>query len=90
MTSYFCIPSAPWQKGSVENSNDRIRRFLPLDTDIALVSDNELQKMVERLNNTPCKCLDYRTPQEVLGVQIAILWEGQIWSTRVGVHPNPG
>ncbi|WP_231626246.1 IS30 family transposase [Novosphingobium sp. AAP83] len=25
MTSYFCKPSAPWQKGSVENSNGRIR-----------------------------------------------------------------
>ena len=24
MTSYFCKPSAPWQKGSVENSNGRI------------------------------------------------------------------
>ncbi len=76
MTSYFCMPSAPWQKGSVENSNGRIRRFLPLDTDIALVSDRELQALVDRLNNTPRKCLDYRTPQEVLGEQIAILRAG--------------
>jgi len=76
MTSYFCMPSAPWQKGSVENSNGRIRRFLPLDTDIALVSDKELQELVDRLNNTPRKCLDYRTPQEVLGEQIAILRAG--------------
>ena len=76
MTSYFCMPSAPWQKGSVENSNGRIRRFLPLDTDIALVSDKELQALVDRLNNTPRKCLDYRTPLEVLGEQIAILRAG--------------
>ncbi len=27
MTAYFCQPSAPWQKGSVENSNGRVRRF---------------------------------------------------------------
>src|SRR3546814_10523525 len=26
MASYFCMPSAPWQKGSVENNNGRIRR----------------------------------------------------------------
>ena len=37
--SYFCKPSAPWQKGSVENTNGRIRRFLPFDTDIAAISD---------------------------------------------------
>src|SRR3546814_10947903 len=48
MASYFCMPSAPWQKGSVENNNGRIRRFLPLDTDIALVSDKELQALVDR------------------------------------------
>ena len=29
ITSYFCLPSAPWQKGGVENCNGRIRRFLP-------------------------------------------------------------
>ncbi|ANI79086.1 IS30 family transposase [Sphingobium sp. EP60837] len=76
MTSYFCLPSAPWQKGSVENSNGRIRRFLPSDTDIALLSDKEIQAVVDRLNRTPRKCLGYRTPQEVLGEQIALLKAG--------------
>lgn len=76
ITSYFCKPSAPWQKGSVENSNGRIRRFLPLDTDIALTSDQALQAIVDRLNQTPRKCLDYQTPQEVLGAQIALLQTG--------------
>lgn len=27
MTAYFCQPSSPWQKGSVEDSNGRVRRF---------------------------------------------------------------
>jgi IS30 family transposase len=76
MTSYFCKPSAPWQKGSVENNNGRIRRFLPLETDIALTSDRELQAIVNRLNHTPRKCLDYQTPHEVFGAQIALLKTG--------------
>lgn len=71
MTSYFCKPSAPWQKGSVENSNGRIRRFLPLDTDINQLSDADLTALAYRLNHTPRKCLGYRTPAEVLGEQIA-------------------
>jgi IS30 family transposase len=72
MTTYFCQPSAPWQKGSVENNNGRIRRFLPLDTDIARVSDRELQILADRLNDTPRKCLGYRTPADVLSEQIAL------------------
>ena len=32
ITSYFCLPSTPWQKGGVENCNGRIRRFLPSNT----------------------------------------------------------
>lgn len=70
MTAYFCQPSAPWQKGSVENSNGRIRRFLPLDTDITRVSPEQLQRLVDRLNDTPRKCLSFRTPREVLVEQI--------------------
>src|SRR3546814_18868168 len=67
MASYFCMPSAPRQKGRVENNNGRIRRFLPLDTDIALVSDKELQALVDKINHTPRKCIDYRTQYEGTG-----------------------
>jgi IS30 family transposase len=72
MTAYFCQPSAPWQKGSVENSNGRVRRFLPLDTDIARIPEDDIDRLVARLNNTPRKCLGYRTPREILAEQIAL------------------
>lgn len=32
MKTWFCDPQAPWQKGSVENMNKRVRRRLPRDT----------------------------------------------------------
>jgi IS30 family transposase len=72
MTAYFCQPSAPWQKGSVENSNGRVRRFLPSETDIARVPAAELEQLVDRLNRTPRKCLGYRTPSEVLAEQVSL------------------
>jgi IS30 family transposase len=64
--SYFCKPQAPWQKGSVENTNGRVRRLLSRDTDIAALPEGPLLEISDRLNATPRKCLGYRTPQEVL------------------------
>ena len=33
VTSYFCDPHSPWQKGAVENANGRVRRFLPREAE---------------------------------------------------------
>jgi len=63
--SYFCAPQAPWQKGTVENTNGRLRRFLPLDTDIANKTVEELSALACQMNATPRKCLGYKTPAEV-------------------------
>ncbi len=63
--SWFCDPSAPWQKGAVENINKRIRRFMPGDTDLAAVSQRDLIQLARHLNDQPRKCLGYRTPAEV-------------------------
>ena len=64
-SSWFCDPSAPWQKGTVENTNKRIRRFLSGGTDLATVSQSDLLNLTRYLNHQPRKCLGYRTPAEV-------------------------
>ncbi|UPA27323.1 IS30 family transposase [Shinella oryzae] len=63
--SWFCDPSAPWQKGAVENANKRIRRFMPGNTDLAAVSQRDLNNLARHLNNQPRKCLGYKTPAEM-------------------------
>jgi IS30 family transposase len=63
--SWFCDPSAPWQKGAVENANKRIRRFMPSDTDLAGVSQRDLTQLARHLNDQPRRCLGYKTPAEV-------------------------
>lgn len=62
--TYFCNPRSPWQKGSVENFNRRLRRFLPKDLDIRTISQRKIGNIVARMNQTPRKCLAYQTPAE--------------------------
>lgn len=66
MQTYFCDPHSPWQKGGIENINGRLRRYLPLDTDISSLSNDDLQLLALQMNSIPRKCLGYRRPIEVL------------------------
>jgi transposase, IS30 family len=55
MTTWFCDAYASWQKGAVENANERLRRKLPRNLDLDALSDAELQEIVLRHNMTPRK-----------------------------------
>ena len=63
--TYFCNPHSPWQKGSVENMNGRIRRYIPRKTEPNSFDNQDLQALASRLNTTPRKCLGFKTPAEV-------------------------
>lgn len=67
--TYFCDPYSSWQKGSIENTFQRLRRWIPKKADIATFSNKRIAEIVERMNNTPRKCLNYRTPAEVFKEQ---------------------
>jgi len=62
--TYFCDPRSPWQKGGIENAIGRLRRDLPRKTDLAKLSTRDILAIASRYNNTPRKCLDYKTPAE--------------------------
>ncbi len=66
LDTFFCDPYAAWQKGGVENAIGLIRRYLPKTTDLATVTDDELKRIEDRLNNLPRKKLNYLTPNEAL------------------------
>lgn len=68
--TYFCDPHAPWQKGAVENANGRIRRMLPRKTDLSRVTQRDLDRIADFYNNTPRKCLGFKTPAEVWNAQL--------------------
>ena len=78
--TWFCNPSLPWQKGTVENTNRRARRWLPRKHDIRQLSDHDMKVICDRLNNTPRKCLGWKTPAEVFREKMM---------EELGRSPNP-
>ena len=65
LTVYFADPSAPWQRGTNENTNGLLRQYIPKGSDIALLSEEKIQAIVDELNNRPRKALGWLTPSEV-------------------------
>ena len=71
--SYFCNPYHSWEKGSVENVNGLIRRFLPKKTDFAKITHKRIKEIEFLLNNRPRKCLGFKTPTQVFLAQSVAL-----------------
>lgn len=63
---YFTHPYHSWEKGTNENTNGRLRRFIPKGVSIDAIGEHTIQQIEERMNNTPRKCLHFKTPNEVI------------------------
>ncbi len=63
---YFTEPYASWQKGSIENYNRHIRKYIPKGSDISWYPIEYLQFVEERLNDRFMGVLGYKTPRECL------------------------
>lgn len=66
LVCYFADPYSSYQRGMNENTNGLLRQFFPKGTDFNQISEEEIDKAAALLNNRPRKCLNYRTPHEVL------------------------
>lgn len=73
MLTYFADPYSSWQRGSNENRNGRIRRYLPKGTGFGDLAQEDLDAIVGEINDTPMKLLGYKTPNEVWDEEIAKL-----------------
>ncbi|EJO5349610.1 IS30 family transposase, partial [Clostridium botulinum] len=62
---YFADPYSSWQRGTNENSNGLIREFFPKKFDFSTISQFEVNKAINLINNRPRKCLGYKTSSEV-------------------------
>lgn len=73
VSTFFCDPHSPWQKGSVENAIGRLRRDLPRPTKPSDYTDDDFYDIIDRHNDTPRKCLGFKTPAEVLFAEFNVM-----------------
>ncbi len=62
---YFARPHASWERGVNENTNGLLRQYFPKRADFSTITEAEVERVTERLNERPRKTLGYRTPNEV-------------------------
>lgn len=70
---FFCHPYSSWEKGTNENTNGLVRRYLPRGSSLENITQNDLDDIAWELNNRPRKALQYATPQEVLELEYSRL-----------------
>ena len=70
MDIYFAHPYSSWERGTNENTNGLIRRFLPKGTDFNTISLERLKQIEDNLNNRPRKVLGFKTPNEIKNEEI--------------------
>ena len=70
MKIYFAHPYSSWERGTNENTNGLIRRYLPKGTNFNEITLNQLKNIQEKLNNRPRKIIGYKTPKEMMDFEL--------------------
>lgn len=62
---YYAHPYSSWERGSNENANKLIRRFIPKGSEIGRVSLAQIKKIERWINNYPRKLFNYKSAKEM-------------------------
>jgi IS30 family transposase len=62
---YYAHPFSSWERGSNENGNRILRRFVPKGTDIGKLSAKELERIEDWVNNYPRRIFGYKTANQM-------------------------
>ena len=62
---YYAHPYSSWERGTNENINRLIRRFIPKGTDIAPISEVEIKRIERWINNYPRRIFGYKAARDM-------------------------
>jgi len=62
---YYAHPYCSWERGTNENINKMIRRFIPKGADISKYSTKEIERIQHWINNYPRRILNYKSANDL-------------------------
>jgi IS30 family transposase len=62
---YFAHPNCAWERGANENTNGLLRPYFPKGTNVKTITQANIRRAENRLNNRPRKALEFRSPNDV-------------------------
>jgi transposase, IS30 family len=65
VTFYFANPYHSWERGTNENTNGLIRQYLPKHLSLQMITQQDCNRIADRLNERPRKRYGYKTPNEL-------------------------
>ncbi|MDR0249507.1 MAG: IS30 family transposase [Oscillospiraceae bacterium] len=70
---YYCHPYSSFERGSNEKQNQMLRRHFPKGTDFDRVSEEEVSRVEDWLNNYPRKILGWASSEKLFSAAISSL-----------------
>lgn len=67
---YFARPYHSWERGANENTNGLIRQYFPKGSSFENITNTDVQKVMDILNNRPRKKLKFLTPNEFFNLNL--------------------
>jgi len=62
---YYAHPYSAWERGSNENANKLIRRFIPKGASISKLRNKDIQRIENWMNNYPRRILGYQCANDL-------------------------
>lgn len=62
---YYAHPYSSWERGTNENINKMIRRFIPKGSDIGIITQAEIKRIEGWINNYPRRIFGYQSANEI-------------------------
>lgn len=70
---FFARPYHSWERGTNENTNGLLRQYFPKGMDFRKITQEMLDKAVAEINNRPRKRLGWKSPQEKMWQNAALI-----------------
>ena len=64
-TIYYAHPYSSWERGTNENWNGIVRRYVPKKSSFDGLNDDVIHRITNTINDLPRKRFNYRTPKEL-------------------------